>query len=112
MDWSNVAEKIFSFFVGFRPQKLGVVVPQMPLVLRIILDNSVPNVEGGLPLLPKDREETNLVQPLQILVHGFCLLVFSALIHEDQIFHVSLHAGTVFLQQILKLRLYFIVVPG
>ena len=64
MDWSNAAEKIFSFFVGFRPQKLGVVVPQMSLVLRIILDDGVPNVEGGLPLLPEDREETHLIQPL------------------------------------------------
>ena len=83
MDGGYVAEKVFSLFVGFRPQKLGVVVPQMLLVLRIILDDGVPNVERGLPLLPEDGEEAHLVQPLQILIHGFCLLVFSALIHED-----------------------------
>ena len=98
MNGSYVTEKIFGFFVGFRPQKQGVVVSQIPFVLIVILDDSVPNIEGSLSLLAEDREEADLVEPLQVLVHGFRLLVFSAFIHEDQVFHVSLHAGTVFLQ--------------
>ena len=73
------------------------VVTQIALVLRIIFDDGVPDVEGGLSLLPENREKAHLVQPLQVLVHGFCLFVFSTLIHQYQIFHVSLHAGTVFL---------------